>query len=156
MSEMSPNTTSNRILSAIGALVAALVVVGVVFAMHPPPQFDPGSPETTAQGFYKAAFDDDEELAATYLTDELDLACDGDLWFRSTRTDARVVMTRSEVDGDRAELDVAIDISAGDGPFGGGAYRRDETVVFESQDGVWLIAEPTWPMDSFGCLEVKG
>jgi len=156
MPEMSPNTTSNRVLAALGAVVAVLVVVGVVFAMQPPPQFDPGSPEATAQGFYEAALDDDEELAATYLTDELNLACDGDLWFRSSRTDARVVMTRSEVEDGRARLDVAIDISAGDGPFGGGySYRRDETIVLEIRDGVWLISEPTWPMESFTCGEIR-
>lgn len=153
---MSLNTTSNRILAALGAVVAVLVVVGVVFAMQPPPQFDPESPEAAAQGYYEAVFDADEALATSYLTDKLKLACEGDLWFRSTRTDARVVMTRSEVDGDRAELDVAIDISAGDAPFGGGSYRREDTVVLEMHDDVWLISEPTWPMDSFGCREVKG
>jgi len=156
MSEMNSNRTSNRILALLGAVVAVLIVVGVVFGMQPPPQFDPGSPEAAAQGFYEAAFDDDEELAATYLTVELNLACDGDLWFRSSRTDARVVMTRSEVEGDQAEIDVAIDISAGDGPFGGISYLREESIVLEMHDDVWLISESTWPMDSFSCEQATG
>ena len=152
---MSTKARSNTILAAIGTVVGVLVIVGVILALQPPPKFDPGTPEAAAQGYYEAVLDDDDELAASYMTDELKRDCNGEFWYRDTSSGARIVITRSEVDGERAELDVTIETSYGEGPFGGGSYDQDETVVLELRGDRWLISEPTWPMDEYRCRRVE-
>ena len=153
---MKSNKTSNSVLVAIGVFVALLVVAAIVLAIQPPTTFDPATPEGAAQGYYEAILDGDDELAFTYLTEELRDECDGEFWWRDESEDARIVITRSEINGDRAELGVTIEISYGDGPFGGGSYDQKETLAFELQGDRWLISEPTWPMDRYGCGLVEG
>ncbi len=150
---MSTDTRSNTALIVIGVVVAVLVVVAVVFAVQPPPTFEPGTPEATAQGYFQAINDGDEDLAETFMTDDLVKDCDGHYWYYETDTNNRVVITDTAIDGDTAKLDVQITVSYGDGPFGGGSYTEDETVTMERQGDTWLISEPAWPMDRYACGE---
>lgn len=148
--------TSSIALAVIGGIVALLVVVAVILAIQPPATFDPDTPEGAAQGYYEAVLDGENELAFTYLTEELRDDCDDEFWWHNESEDARIVITRSEIEGDRAELDVTIEVSYGDGPFGGGSYSQDETVKLELHGDRWLISAPTWPMDRYGCGLVEG
>lgn len=148
---MGSATRSRTVLLVVGSLVGLLVAVAVVLALQPPPVFDASTPEGAAQGYYQALLDGDEELAATYMTEELQQACDGGFWYYDRRKDARIVIVRSVVDGDSAELDVRIEIAYGGGPFGGGSYDQEESVELERHGDRWLISQATWPMDRYAC-----
>ncbi len=153
---MKPKTTSNSVLLAIGAFVAILVAVAVVLAIQPPKTFDADTPEGAAQRYYKAALDGEDDLAFTYMTEDLKESCGGELRYFDKGEDARIVIVSSTIEGDRAKLEVTIEVSYGDGPFGGGSYDRDETLRLERQNDRWLITEPTWPMDRYGCGAFEG
>jgi hypothetical protein len=148
---MGTNTRSNTVLVMIGILVVFLVGVAVVFALQPPPTFDPGTPEATAQGYFQAINNGHEELAESYMTDDLVQACAGRWYFYEMSGDHRVVTTDSTIDGHTARLEVTITVNHGGGPFGGGSYDQDETVTMERRGDVWLISKPTWPMDRYAC-----
>ena len=55
---MSTKARSNTVLVAIGIVVVLLIGVAVIFALQPPPTFDPGTPEATAQGYFQAISDE--------------------------------------------------------------------------------------------------
>ncbi len=151
---MADRSRSSVILLIIGSLIAVLVVLAVVMALRPPTTFDPGTPHATVQGFYQAVDDDDEDLAKTYLTDELRDACeDRWWWFYDSDESLRVVITDDQIEGDTARLDVSITVSYGNGPFDGGSYDEEDTAVLERHDDVWLISEAVWPMDRYACEE---
>lgn len=156
MSPMKSRTTSNSVLIAIGVFVAILVVVAVVLAVQPTRTFDADTPEGAAQGYYEAMLDGDEELASTYMTEELKDSCEGRFRYVDEGEDARIVITGTEIRDDRAQLDVMIEVSYGDGPFDGGSYDQDEKVMLELHGDRWLISDPTWPMDRYGCGGFEG
>ena len=156
MAVMTQKRTSNTVLLAIGVVVALLVVVAVVFALQPPEQFDPTTPEGTAQGYFQAINDGDEDLAQTFMTDELREVCDGVWWYHERGAASRVVITNTEIDGDTARVKVSITVSYGEGPFDGGSYGEDEILTMEHEGNTWLISKPTWPMDPYACGERGG
>jgi hypothetical protein len=150
---MERGTTSNLVLIAIGAAATLLVVVSVFFALQPPTQFDWQSPQGTAQGYFQAINDGDDELAETYTTDDLRTACDGEWWYDEVESASRVVITETKIDGDTAKVKVNITVSYGDEPFGGGSYDHEETMTMQRVGDVWLISKPVWPMDRYDCTE---
>jgi hypothetical protein len=153
MSVMTQRRTSNTVLVAIGVAVALLVVVAVAFALQPPKQFDPNTPEGTAQGYFQAINDGDLDLAQTFMTAELRAACDGEWWFYERGPASRVVITDTSIEADTARVKVDITVSYGEGPFDGGSYDEDETLTMERKRDFWLISKPTWPMDPYACGE---
>lgn len=153
---MKSQTRSSSILTAIGLLVAVLVVVAVVLALRPTEVFDPTTPEGTAQGYYEAVIDGDENLAFSYTTEELREACGGTFGFYEEGEDARIVITDSDTRGDTTRLDVVIEVQYGENPFSAGSYKRDETITMERRGDRWLISKPTWPMYQYQCDEPAG
>lgn len=153
MSLMAHRTTSNTIVALVGALVAILVVVAVVFALQPPTQFDPNTPEGTAQGYFQAVNDDDMALAESYLTEVLRDECRREWWFHEENASNRVVITATEITGDTAKVDVRISVSYGERPFEGGTNDEEETMTMVRQGDTWAISEPVWPMDPYACGE---
>ena len=150
---MDPNARSRRTLVGIAVAVGVLIVLAVALALQPPHEFDPGSPEGTAQGYFRAVLDGDQDRAADYLTGALRDGCSTAPVRHSSRDAARVVITRSEIDGADAELEVRITESHGDSPFDTGSYSFDGTLVMEKHGDRWLIAETPWPFH-FSCLEI--
>jgi hypothetical protein len=150
---MERGIASNAILIAIGVSVALLVAVSIFFALQPPTEFDPHSPQGAAQGYYRAIEDRDDELAETFMTDELAQSCDGHWWYDDMESSNRVVITSTKIDGDTARVDVDITISYGDDPFDGGSYDQQETLTMVHIGDVWLISRPVWPMDRYACGE---
>jgi hypothetical protein len=149
---MTTDQRSSRILVVIGALVTVLIGVAVMLAVRPMPDPDPTTPEGTAQGYFQAVLDGDEDLAFGYLTEALSDQCDAGQMRHVTPDGARVVITRSEVGGADAELEVEITETYGEGPFDAGSDTFDETLVMERHGDRWLIAEIPWPIHSY-CLE---
>jgi hypothetical protein len=153
---MERGATSNIILVVVGASVAVLVAVSIFFALQPPTQFDPNSPEGTAQGYFQAVEDGDEDLATSFLAQDLQEFCDGEWQYRDFESASRVVITDTRIDGDTATVKVSITVSYGDDPFGGGSYDHDETIKMVHVGDVWLISRLTWPMDAYPCNEGGG
>ena len=150
---MERGAASNMILVTIGVAVTLLIAVSVVFALQPPTQFDPNTPQGTAQGYFQAINDGDDDQAESFMTEDLRTSCDGRWWYEGRESASRVVITGTKIDGDTAKVDVDITISYGDEPFGGGSYDQDETITMEHVGGVWLISRPIWPMDRYACGE---
>ena len=150
---MERGTASTLILVGIGVSAALLVGISVFFALRPPTQFDPHSPQGTAQGYFEAIADGDTELAETFMTDDLRTACNGHWWHTDMESASRVVITSTNIKGSAAVVRVDMTISYGDEPFGGGSYDQDETITMERVGDVWLISKPTWPMDRYACGE---
>jgi hypothetical protein len=150
---MERGTASTIILIAIGASVAVLVAASIFFALQPPTQLDPDTPEGTAQGYFQAVSDGDEDLAESFMTADLARSCDGHWWYEDIGSTSRVVITGTKIDGDTAKVEVDITVSYGDEPFGGGSYDQDETVTMERFGAAWLISRPIWPMDRYACSE---
>lgn len=151
MSLMKHRSTSTVVLTSIGVVVALLVVVAIVFALQPPTQFDPGTPEGTAQGYFQALNDGDTRLAESFMTEDLRRACQDDWWYFDPDSTNRVLITGSLIDGTTATIEVDIESSYGDGPFDGGSYRHDERLSMERHGEIWFISEPAWPMDRRAC-----
>ncbi len=150
---MERGTVSNVILITIGISVGLLIIVSIFFAVQPPTEFDSNTPEGTAQGYFRAINDRDEELAESFMTDDLRTSCDGRWWYEDTGSTSRVVITNTSIDGKTARVEVDITVSYGDEPFGGGSYDQDETITMERVGDVWLISRPIWPMDRYACGE---
>lgn len=150
---MAHKTTSDRVLVAIGVLVALLVVVAVFFAVQPPTQFAADTPEGTAQGYFEAVNDHDQDAAESFMTEELQGNCRWDWWFHEENPSSRVVITDTEIGADTARVDVKITASYGEEPFGGSSYDNDETMIMVRHADIWLISEPVWPMDPYSCGE---
>ncbi|MCL1601298.1 MAG: hypothetical protein M3112_07160 [Actinomycetia bacterium] len=153
---MERGETSNIILVVVGASVAVLVAVSVFFALRAPTQLDPNSPEGTAQGYFQAIEDRDEDLATSFLTEDLQEFCDGEWQYRDFESANRVVITDTKIDGDTATVSVTITVSYGDDPFGGGSYDQDESIKMARVGDVWLISKLTWPMDAYPCNKEDG
>ena len=153
---MGENDRSRLVLIAIGIVVAVLVGVAVAIALQPPQVFDPATPEGTAQGYFQALHDGDDELVTSYLTDDLNDRCDDSSHledFRSyeQREAASVSIVHTQIDGDDATVELTITVSYGDDPFASGSDSIDETLVMEHHGDRWLISEPAWPWDQYSC-----
>ena len=138
--------SSRILLIGIGAVVVALIAVAIVLALQPTPQLDPATPEGTVQGYFQALFDDDDELARTYFTDDLADRCEPSEFHDRSDERAGVVIVDTETRGDRVRVHVKITETYGTDPFGSSSYSFDETLVLEQHGDRWLIAEPPWPI----------
>lgn len=140
---------SHIVLVVIGAVAVVLIAVAIVVAIQPPNEFDPGTPEGTAQGYYQAILDGDEDLALSYLDEDLLANCSAYELGYFTPESARVVIAKTEIDGDEARVDVVITETWGKGPFGGGSSTFDETLTMTRSGETWVISRIPWPIDMF-------
>jgi hypothetical protein len=143
---MTTDRRSRGILVVIGGLAVVLIGVAVVLALRPPKMFGPATPEGTAQRYFQAILDGDEDVALDYLIAGSDERCDPGGFFHETPENARVVITDTEIDGSAAKVEVEITETYGEGPFDSGSYMFDETLVMERHDDRWLIVQVPWPI----------
>lgn len=140
---------SRSVLIVAVAAVAVLVVVTVVaLAVRSPTEFEPGTPEATAQGYVQAVVDDDATTAIGYLSEALKETCTPSD-FRTTYIpeSLRVTLSATAIEGETAEVD--LNIEEGGGGLGG-SYDYDVTLYMARQDGAWVISEPPWPIEFCG------
>ena len=149
---MTTDQNSRKTLVIFGVLVAVLVGSAVVLALRPPPEFSPSAPEGAVQAYYQAVLDDDEDLASTYLVEDLRDRCDTGFMEHGIVSRFGVVIVHTEVKGAEAEIEVEITETYGEGPFDAGSYTFNENLALERHDDRWLIADIKWPMDIY-CLE---
>jgi hypothetical protein len=143
---MTMDRHSRIALVVIGSAAVILIGVAVVVAVQPPREFDPGTPERTAQAYYQALLDGDEDLALSYLDEELLTGCPRHELGYVTPDSARVVIAKTEIDGDGASVDVVITETWGEDPFGGGSNTFDETLIMTRSGATWLISRMPWPV----------
>jgi hypothetical protein len=143
---------SRTVLVVIGAVAVVLIAVAIVVAVQPPQEFDPGTPEGTAQAYYQAILDGDEDLALSYLDESLLADCPRYELGYFTPDSIRVVIANTEIEGDEARVDVVITETWGEGPFGGGSNTLDDTLVMTRSGDTWVISRMPWPIDIF-CYE---
>lgn len=144
---MKTDRHSRIVLAAIAAFVVVLVLVAAVIAVQPPQELDPRTPEGTAQAYFRAVLDGDEDLAFGYLDGDLGASCNRREFGYVIADSARVVIGEVAVYGSEARVEVVITETWGGGPFGGGSDMLDETLAMTRRDGVWLIARVPWPID---------
>lgn len=140
---------SRIVLTIIGAVAIILIAVAMVVAIQPPAEFDPGTPEGTAQAYYQALLDGDGDLALSYLEDRLVADCSTHELAYVIPDSARVVISETEIDGDVAQVDIVITETWGEGPFGGGSHTFDETLLMTRDGETWVISRIPWPVDMF-------
>ena len=153
---MGETDRSRVVLIAIGIVVAVLVGVAVVFALQSPEVLDPTTPEGTTQGYFQALQEGDEDLVASYLTDDIRETCDEFSHFGAFNRypvgeSVRVVIVRTDIDDGEAAVEVEIMLTYGEAPFEVDSDRFHETLVMKHSADRWLISEPPWPWDEFTC-----
>ncbi|MEN8234406.1 MAG: hypothetical protein ABFR89_05730 [Actinomycetota bacterium] len=137
---------SRIVLVVIAAVTVILVAVAIVVAIQPPPVFDPATPEGTVQAFYQALLDADEDLALTYVEEDLLHDCYMRDLVHVMPDNAHIVIANTEIDGDEARVDIVITETWGGGPFGGSDTFDEMLYMTRSGDG-WLITRTPWPLD---------
>lgn len=138
---------SSVVLGAIGAAVAVVVVVGLVLALQPPKQFDPGTPEAAIQGYFQAVVDRSRVDAERFMTPKLVERCGADLnQIRDTADSLRVVIVDTEPDAGRIAVTVEITERSASSVFLGEPNTFSETLVVERVGDGCLIAEAPWPI----------
>ena len=137
---------SRIVLMVIGGVAIVLIAVAIVVAVQPPVELDPTTPEGTAQGYYQAILDGDEDLALSYLNEDLAARCPTHELGYFTPDGARVVIAETEIDGDEARVDVVVTETWGDGAFGSGSRTFDETLVMTRNGDTWVISRMPWPV----------
>ena len=138
---------SNVVLVAIGAAVAAVVVIGLVLALQPPKQFDPGTPEAAIQGYFQAVVDRSRIDAERFMTPNLVERCGADLnQIRDTADSLRVAIVDTQPDGSRVAVTVEVTERSASSVFLGEPHTFRETLVVEHVGDEWLIAEAPWPI----------
>ncbi|MEA2023041.1 MAG: hypothetical protein U9N79_01985 [Actinomycetota bacterium] len=138
---------SRIVLMIIGGVAIVLIAVAIVVAVQPPHEFDPGTPEGTVQAYFQAILDGDEDLALSYLEEDLTTDCSTHELQYVTPDSARVVIEQTEIDGDEASVDVVITETWGEGPFGGGSNTFDETLIMTRDGETWVISQIPWPIN---------
>lgn len=147
LSSMKPERV---LLYVVGGIVLLAVTAGVVAALRPAPEFEPGTPEAAVQGYVQAVFERDGPAAETFLAS--DSRCDVDDIERGlTDESARVVLRDSEVEDGTARVRVEFVYSSADGPFDAYEYSQERTFRLVREGEEWRLTGEPWP--AFPCRE---
>lgn len=143
---------SRMVLAVIVVLVvAAIAGAAVLSVVRTTPDLDPSTPEGVAQAYFEAVLDGAESDALALLTPELQERCVDGKFRRFFGADsARVVLTSTEIDDGRAEVDVEIDRISDPSLFDLDEHSTRERLVMTETDVGWVISEEPWP---FFCPE---
>ncbi|MEN8114776.1 MAG: hypothetical protein ABFS21_10360 [Actinomycetota bacterium] len=139
---------SRIVLIVIAAVTVVLVAVAIVVALQPTEELDPSTPEGTAQRFYQAVLDGDEDLAATYFAEDFTGDCPREDFEYYGPESFRVVIADTEISGDEAKVDVVITETWGEGPFRD-SHTFDETLHMTRSGDGWLITRTPWPVEIY-------
>ena len=143
-------SSSNRILVIIVVLTLALAAVAAFLtSSRDIKELTPNSPEGVVQLFLEAVIDGKNEDAARYFssTSTCDAADIDRSWMPET---VRVNLADTEIDGDKAFIEISVDISSG-GPFDD-YYVETHNYRLARENGSWRILGIPWPL--YSCEEV--
>ncbi len=134
--------SERRLLLWSGAVLAALVVLAVVFSFAGDAELDPGTPERVVQDYVRAVIAGDRPEARSYLADELD-GCGAR--FPRYLADRAFSVEWIDTIVEAGEAWVTVSVTEADqGIFG--SYRP-ETYEFRLSPaaGGWRITHQEWP-----------
>ena len=142
---------TNQVLAIIVVLTLGLAAVAAFLtSSQETTEYAPSTPEGVIQLYLRDVIDGKNEDATRYLS--RNSLCDATDLDRSWMPEnVRVNLQDSRIEGDRAFVDIAADISSG-GPFDD-YYTEKHTFRLTREDGTWRILGIPWPM--YSCDEVK-
>jgi len=141
---------SNQVLTVIVVLTLALAAAAAFLtSSRVTKEYAPNTPQGVVQLFLQALIDGKNEDAATYFS--ISSTCDATDIDRSWIPDTvRVSLTNTEIDADRAYIDVAVDMNQ-DQLFGD-LYTEKHNFRLARESGNWKILGIPWPL--YSCDEV--
>lgn len=141
--------SSNRILAVIvGFTLILAAVAALLTSSREVKELSPNSPEGVVQLFLKAVIEGKSEDAADYFS--ATTTCDASDIDRSWMPETvRVNLADQEITGDRAFIEITVDISSG-GPFDD-YYVETHNYRLAQEDGNWRILGIPWPL--YSCEE---
>lgn len=142
---------ANQVLAVIVILTLGLAAVAAYLtSSQETREYTPTSPEGVVQMYLRDVIKGKNEDATVFLSQES--RCDATDLDRSWMPEnVRVNLRETQIEGDRAFVEVAADISSG-GPFDD-YYTENHTFRLARESGVWRILGIPWPM--YSCDEVK-
>ncbi len=142
---------ANQVLAVIVILTLGLAAVAAYLtSSQETREYMPTSPEGVVQMYLRDVIKGKNEDATVFLSQES--RCDATDLDRSWMPEnVRVNLRETQIEGDRAFVEVAADISSG-GPFDD-YYTENHTFRLARESGVWRILGIPWPM--YSCDEVK-
>lgn len=152
--EPPPGRRSRRLLWALGATVALVLVAGALAGtLREPAPLPEGSPERTVQAYIAAVLDRDYARATDFFSADLARRCRaGDFHPDQVREPLRVTLDDVHVGQGRAEVTVRLRSDAGDPSlplFESDGYREHFLLVEEA--GMWVLDEDPWPL--YHCVQ---
>lgn len=142
---------ANRVLAVIVIFTFALAAVAAILTSSKETRdYAPNTPEGVVQSFLENVIDGKNEDAARYFS--MTSTCDATDIDRSWIPDTvRVNLTNAKIEGDRAYIDVAVDMNQ-DQLFGD-MYSEKHNFRLVRESGAWKILGIPWPL--YSCDEVN-
>ena len=142
---------ANRVLAVIVIFTFALAAVAAILTSSKEARdYAPNTPEGVVQSFLENVIDGKNEDAARYFS--MTSTCDATDIDRSWIPDTvRVNLTNTQIEGDRAYIDVAVDMNQ-DQLFGD-MYSEKHNFRLVRESGAWKILGIPWPL--YSCDEVN-
>lgn len=138
--------TSNQVLLVIVVFTLVLAAVAAFLtSSRETKEYAPNTPQGVVQLFLQAVIDGKNEDAAAYFSQTS--SCDATDIDRSWIPDTvRVNLTNTQIEADRAFIDVAVDINQ-DQLFGD-LYTEKHNFRLARESGSWKILGIPWPLYS--------
>jgi len=142
---------ANRVLAVIVVLTFSLAAVAAILTSSKETKnYAPNTPEGVVQLFLKDVIEGKNEDAARYFS--MTTTCDATDIDRSWIPDTvRVNLTNTQIEGDRAYIDVAVDMNQGQ--LFGDMYTEKHNFRLVRESGAWKILGIPWPL--YSCDEVN-
>ena len=142
---------ANRVLAVIVIFTFALAAIAAILTSSKEARdYTPNTPEGVVQSFLENVIDGKNEDAARYFS--MTSTCDATDIDRSWIPDTvRVNLTNAQIEGDRAYIDVAVDMNQ-DQLFGD-MYSEKHNFRLVRESGAWKILGIPWPL--YSCDEVN-
>ena len=142
---------ANRVLAVIVVLTFSLAAVAAILTSSKEAKnYAPNTPEGVVQLFLKDVIEGKNEDAARYFS--MTTTCDATDIDRSWIPDTvRVNLTNTQIEGDRAYIDVAVDINQGQ--LFGDMYTEKHNFRLVRESSAWKILGIPWPL--YSCDEVN-
>ena len=142
---------ANRVLAVIVVLTFSLAAVAAILTSSKETKnYAPNTPEGVVQLFLKDVIEGKNEDAARYFS--MTTTCDATDIDRSWIPDTvRVNLTNTQIEGDRAYIDVAVDMNQGQ--LFGDMYTEKHNFRLVRESSAWKILGIPWPL--YSCDEVN-
>lgn len=139
------------LLIAIGVILVGAVILIAALGGRRIVDYEPGTPEATAQAYVQAMLDREFDVAHAYLVAELQDQCEPYRLETPDTADSMVVMFGDvRVNGDSATIEAPLtSTDVQPEPFPLEEPDTDARSVLAQRSGEWRIVHADWPL--YGC-----